>query len=652
MFSPAFKFFTLVAAIGFPVASSNTPPSPKHVDTPSEAICLYQTDFAQGTYIIDQPGQYRLCEDITFKPNPPEVGQSPAEAFQPDYTVYDEKNYGLGFFAAIAIEASGVDLFLDECRLEQSPEHALMQRFFALIELGSSPFLPGVGPHDFGALRPATNVRILGPGKIGLSSHHGIHGNNNAFIEVRDVDFQDFEVAAVSLNNVDDLIIQDNKVLNNRREVPIVGMFSAAVFISKYGKYLADNFPNSSLLVHDGNGGVQTKSSVQLYQNLIASIDAVYYAVINGVGAVEDMYRNPLSVVDGPCYAFLVHGKGPAVNGFGEVFSTNPNVTSSNIIIEDNVIENMQCWTKEIPAAVVDGKVQNDARGAIFQLYDTFTGAGITLDDETSVYVSNPVADMQLFVSQEIENGSLPTDNGVLQTSVNTLSSTLNEWARLGTALDPSIRCNGDSMHHVGKGIVVIRVEDTTNFLIRNNRISHIDNLSVAPFSACDDYHALESSENAGEPQMGYVRGISIASFSTTDNLSFCEARERKSLNIVEDNDISGFSSTYPTYKTIGIDVQGQGMGAILQKNTIDLIKDDHPNVIGVRVRANTDGVRVRHKKLIDEGVLFEEEEVEGEEGTMRRLEVAGSAGCPFATGRAYDPASNPHFGSLNDFDV
>ena len=98
---------------------------------------------------------------------------------------------------------------------------------------------------------------------------------------------------------------------------------------------------------------------------------------------------------------------------------------------------------------------------------DTFTGDGIAMDVDGK-YAGNPVANMQLFVAEAILDGTLQNDP-VLNTGVNTISNELIQWAKDGTVLDPYIRCNGDSMHHVGKGIVAIRVEDTINFLIRNN---------------------------------------------------------------------------------------------------------------------------------------------------------------------------------------
>ena len=232
--------------------------------------------------------------------------------------------------------------------------------------------------------------------------------------------------------------------------------------------------------------------------------------------------------------------------------------------------------------------------------------------------MSNPVADMQLFVAQEIRNGILLADD-VLQTGVNTISDVLIEWARDGTVLDPYYRCNGDSMHHVGKGIVVIRVEDTINFLIRNNvssslsnvaldmerrvngltkssttvislgtplqTITNIENLSVEPFLNCNDFHSLASFENPEVQQMGNVRGISVASFRSN-----AEVNGIKSFNIVEGNTITTFGSTFSQYKTIGIDVQGVSDGILMQENVIDLVAGpgpvDDPQVMGIRVSA------------------------------------------------------------------
>lgn len=160
---------------------------------------LLQGDFEQGTKLIDSPGKYKLCEKIVF--DPPMGGGSPAEAYDPNFDIFDSNAYGLGYFAALAITAPNVELYLNGHSIEQSAGHALLQRFFAVIELADSPFIANAGPAQFvrdgTTFQAASNVLIQGPGIIGRSSHHGIHGNNNVNVVIKNVTFEDFEVAAV-----------------------------------------------------------------------------------------------------------------------------------------------------------------------------------------------------------------------------------------------------------------------------------------------------------------------------------------------------------------------------------------------------------------------------------------------------------------------
>lgn len=165
-----------------------------------------------GTKRITDPGIYKLCEDISFAPGKPDLLTSDEEiahAFDPISfgNDYDSNEFSLGFFAALSIAGDDVILFLNGHTIQQDPSHALLQRFFAVIELASAPFIPKAGPANFVSdedrgLVSAKNFILKGPGTVGLSSHHGIHGNNNENVEISNVVFRDFEVAAVSLNNV------------------------------------------------------------------------------------------------------------------------------------------------------------------------------------------------------------------------------------------------------------------------------------------------------------------------------------------------------------------------------------------------------------------------------------------------------------------
>ncbi len=179
---------------------------------------ILQQHVSDGTLIIDtEDGYFKLGESIEFNPNPvgtlvtkadaglvppddptagdiialdaslagrPLLSQYDLDGPGPDQG-YDPAAFGIGFFAAIAIPADDVSVDLNDYTLEQSEEHALLQRFYANIELASAPFIPGQGPHDFGStFDPANNVTILN-GTLGLSSHHGIHGNRNENVTIQ-----------------------------------------------------------------------------------------------------------------------------------------------------------------------------------------------------------------------------------------------------------------------------------------------------------------------------------------------------------------------------------------------------------------------------------------------------------------------------------
>ena len=121
-------------------------------------------------------------------------------------------------------------------------------------------------------------------------------------------------------------------------------------------------------------------------------------------------------------------------------------------------------------ALVVNGKVQNDARGSVLQLVG-FEGKGIAMSDVCR-YRGNFVADMQIMVVKAIHDGVLE-DTPLLQTSVNAIDPEVVAWAESGgNALSPQFRCNGDPMHHVIKGMVIIRVEETCGFDIQRNTIA------------------------------------------------------------------------------------------------------------------------------------------------------------------------------------
>jgi hypothetical protein len=195
-------------------------------------VRLRQADFARGTYRILQPGTYVLMEDIVFDPRPrTEVAHDVLTYRFPDRSraPYDDDAYRLGFFAAVTVQADDVVLDLNGFGIGQSAAHYALQRFFAVVELADQPFAPKDGPFSAGDELVAASRCTVKNGRLGLSSHYGIHGNSNTHVTLRDLVIESFEVAAIHLNGGKHVTIQDVVARDSSRKVPFKGTFSAAI---------------------------------------------------------------------------------------------------------------------------------------------------------------------------------------------------------------------------------------------------------------------------------------------------------------------------------------------------------------------------------------------------------------------------------------
>ena len=90
----------------------------------------------------------------------------------------------------------------------------------------------------------------------------------------------------------------------------------------------------------------------QNYSDVITTINNVYQDVIYGNGFINEkshpvehhVFNNPFKVVDGPCYVFLVHGKGPAVGGQRQSLNGGASLTCSNIVIKDKKVSSIHFY--------------------------------------------------------------------------------------------------------------------------------------------------------------------------------------------------------------------------------------------------------------------------------------------------------------------
>ena len=181
-----------------------------------QVVLCDQADFKNGTVRITEPGLYVLTEDIVFDPAD---GFATDASGNPEATLlgtgdYADQAYRLGFFAAITVETDGVILDLQGHTIRQSYAHYFRQRFFNVIQLATSPFIPGQGPgavqadSDDTPYKAASRCLLLN-GTIGLSSHGGIHGNNNAKVMLQNLTVRDFETTGVQLNGVQTMFVDN-----------------------------------------------------------------------------------------------------------------------------------------------------------------------------------------------------------------------------------------------------------------------------------------------------------------------------------------------------------------------------------------------------------------------------------------------------------
>jgi hypothetical protein len=293
----------------------------------------------------------------------------------------------------------------------------------------------------------------------------------------------------------------------------LIDCFILNVNIRPYVKYLKEE--GYSMMIKN-----KVVTASELFDDLISTINIVYNDVL-GLGEIDsdlhqreyELFNNPHRVIDGPwyvyvgfvriqgvcildhtfltyligfcpsrkhgySYAFLIHGKGPAINGFGTKFPAAMNATSSNVIIRNNQIKDLKCLNREIPAAVENNTVVVDARGSVFQFINTITNTGIALNTTDGTYIRNVVADSQIMVAKAIKEGwfQKTIGNPLLETNLSTIPESMISWAEgiptsssppKSPSYDPLYRCNGDSMHHVAKGIVVIRIEETYVYILK-----------------------------------------------------------------------------------------------------------------------------------------------------------------------------------------
>lgn len=524
----------LLSWVTFAILASTThakykPGKIKTVNTlPAGVTGLAQSDFATGTVRLTTAGEYWLTENIVFNPNPGSRnspgGWFPLDSqFESNGGSYPDGPYSMGFFSALTIEGPDITLNLNGYTMEISEEFQLQQPFGSLIQLASTAFIPHIfdgkeGPGDFGDTIVGASNCVIKNGHLARSIHHAIQGNNIAGCRVEDIEISNYRVAAIHMNNFTDVTIKNVWVKGSTRVLPGLGRYDNGrrllVFLRRFS---AAELAANSVTFHDG----RTYTLQQILDRLEYGLDLVFRNAIEGDNSVfsDPAYTGEFFNEDGlpdggSLYGMVFNGFGLALFGLGDAAPT-----SSGLTIEDVTVENIEVNTREV-VLVTDAENGCPAAGAtgnVLPVVEKFSSNGFE-DITTATYTGTLLGDAQIALNlfAPASTQPLPSDRRRMLS----VPQKISDWALKGTPLtatDFDLHCNGDSQGHVNKGVFAIRIDGTTDFLVKDAEVKNITNSGVLGTLLCGEYSIGEGA-HPRQVFKGYtaltVRGISAVNSS------------------------------------------------------------------------------------------------------------------------------------------
>ena len=493
----------------------------------SKITYLTQKDFDSGTYRIKESGILVLKEDIVFDPI-----LSKERADKPP----------IGWFAAITIECENwiLDLNGFSISVSQSFLDGHINKVFSIIEMSNSPF-PGV-PFPVFTLSYAGETEFkraqrgwIRNGKLGRSSHHGIHGNGNAEIQISGMTISDHEVTAITLNSPYNVDIR-NCTINGNRHV------------------------------------ITNRSRTAQLQTLLTSLEryseepgaAAHIAAMQAALDAELLSRtqNPITVPDGNTYGISI-GASPASGGprFNDAECANvpdlgyqrlpANVCIRNCTINDiRGAPNQQvCLVGDIAVSPYGGAVPAPFEQQMVTNHAGAFGA-LQWDDfyPSGSFAPNTVAKAQTYLLQRrrLELAIPDSDDYFLPEGfeTNILGGSPNE-ATFQSHAKPAF---GFDIAHVNKGAFGIKMGCVTNGRIENCEITNVHNTAVASQLRADIANGgFYNDANVGLDARytgNDAFGVSL------ENCHDCVVSSSRGVNIKSDNGYSHGLSIFGESKT------------------------------------------------------------------------------------------------------
>ena len=346
--------------------------------------------------------------------------------------------------------------------LQQSKLHNLQQRFYANIELASAPFIPAQGPATFSTqstYKLASNTLILN-GYLGLSSHHGIHGNTAHHIFLHNLSISDFEVAAIALNGAHSTVLNKISIQHASQHIHILSTYSQSRFIRTFLKTLQTNVNGATL----GAKNIDT---------IIADLDSALEDAKNDVmnnTIPTNFFGNQTLLYDGNVYGIVLHVNGVVVNDF--LTERGDGIGNEDIHLQNIHIRNIVSHPVEIIAlnAPPEEEQAYGGKRMVGPIGDVLTIEPVTNNEKK--YAGTPLSNAQLILAKYKDSLSVGTTN---------IASEVVTWAEQNTSIDtlvvpPSYYVGGgDSMGHFMKGNIGLFISGARNITGHKITISNVE---------------------------------------------------------------------------------------------------------------------------------------------------------------------------------
>jgi hypothetical protein len=358
-----------------------------------------------------------------------------------------------------------------------------------MFELGSKPFISKAGPPQFksGVTAPedvvaAAHVTIQNC-FIGLSSHHGVHGNNNDGVVLKNLRMQDFEVGGIHLNGASNVVIQDVNIGPSLKKT-FGAQLSHAIFLDHLMNTLLMAVPSLREISLDVPFVLRDQQTT--VKDVFTELHVQLQEYLNtGEGALKSVFGSGDILPDGSAiYGIVLHKKGPAVADFGacpflkakEDGLMESNITLANVNIHDLEL-NVDQWTR----LVLGGKQVMGPAGDVFRFRQV-------INNLNGRYRGNPLSDAQIAVGhlkKKLLEKNIEPDEVAWYFGGTHMPDEVLRWA---TGQDSwwdihaegaTFECFGDAMSHVNKGVVGLRLAYLKDAAMSEVHISSLKNIGT-----------------------------------------------------------------------------------------------------------------------------------------------------------------------------